>query len=35
MSGVISHIADQARKIEPTSSASPVIRLESEHGLVS
>jgi len=32
MSGIISSIADQARKLEPTSTVNPVIRLESEQG---
>jgi len=30
--GVISSLADHARKLDPTSSASPIIRLESDHG---
>ena len=34
MSGIISSIADQARKLEATSSVNPVIRLESDQGLV-
>jgi len=32
MSGIISSIADQARKLEPSSSVNPVIRLESDQG---
>jgi len=32
MSGIISSIADQARKLEPTSTVNPVVRLESDQG---
>lgn len=35
MSGTISSIADQARKLEPTSTVNPVVRLESDQGSVS
>lgn len=34
MSGIISSIADQARKLEPTSTVNPVVRLESDQGSV-
>jgi len=32
MSGVLCSIADQARKLDPTSTATPIIRLESNEG---
>lgn len=34
MSGIISNMADQARKLEPTSSVIPIVRLESDQGCV-
>ena len=32
MSGVLSSIGDQARKIDPSSGTAPIIRLESDQG---
>ncbi|CAG7721792.1 unnamed protein product [Allacma fusca] len=32
MSGVLSSIADQARKVDPANSSSPIVRLESDQG---